>query len=234
MRVLIVEDDTEAAEALVRGLASEGIEAVTVSTGRAALHSHADVDAVVLDIRLPDLDGFEVCRAIRTTSSVPIIILSGRDTEFDRVLGLKLGADDYIVKPYGLRELSARIEASVRRTAHYTQETPDEAVRSFGPLRVDLYQRKVTVHNRIVTLTRKEFDLLALLSGRPGMVFTREVIMREVWGHDGSGDTRTLGVHITGLRKKLQTPHMIETVRGIGFRLVPFSAQANGGIRPGD
>jgi DNA-binding response OmpR family regulator len=221
MRALVVDDDAETAEALAKGLAGEGIEAITVRTGRAALDSHVGVDVVLLDIRLPDLDGFEVCRAIRTTSSVPIIILSARDTELDRVLGLKLGADDYVVKPYGLRELTARIEASVRRATNYAQAEPAKEIRSFGPVQVDLYQRKVTVHDREVAFTRKEFDLLALLSGRPGMVFTREVIMREVWGYNVSGDTRTLGVHITHLRKKLQIPQLIETVRGIGFRLVP-------------
>lgn len=221
MRVLIVEDDSENAEALVKGLAGEGITSTTVSTGSAALDCHVEADAVLVALHLPDFDGFELCRAIRAISRVPIIIVSDRDTELDHVLGLKLGADDYVVRPYRLRELAARVEAIVRRTAEYRQEVPEKEAWNVGPVRVDLYQRKVSVHGREIALTRKEFDLFALLSARPGRVFTREIIMREVWGYDGAGDTRTLGVHMTGLRKKLEIPRLIETVRGIGFRVVP-------------
>jgi DNA-binding response OmpR family regulator len=228
MRVLIVEDDIDTASEEARALAGEGIEAITVHTGRAALDHYAGVDVVLLDLRLPDFDGFELCRRIRTDSAVPIIIVSGCSSEFDRVLGLRLGADDYVVKPCGLRELIARVQAVARRWNFSRSEAaaaPARELRTTGPVEVDLIQRQVTVHGRRVILTRKEFDLLVFLSAHPGRVFSREEIMREVWGYDGAGDTRTLGVHMTALRKKLAVPDFIETVRGVGFRVVPLAVR---------
>ncbi|MEV0614487.1 response regulator transcription factor [Nonomuraea sp. NPDC050404] len=213
MRVLIVEDDVTTSMELVRGFAERGFETITAASGRSALRLFASVDVVLLDLGLPDIDGVEVCRLIRAVSGVPIIVVSGRDNEFDRVLGLRMGADDYVVKPYRLRELTARMEAVVRR-ARWPREKY-----VLGPVRLDPHGRRVAVADRGVALTRKEFDLLILLASEPGRTFTREHIMAEVWGHDGAGDTRTLGVHVAGLRRKLGLPDFIETVRGVGFRL---------------
>lgn len=215
--MLVVAEDAGYAQELANGLGDQGFQTITADTGRMALDRAAEADAVLLDIVLPDLDAFDVCRSIRAASTIPIIIMSGRCDEFDRVLGLKMGADDYVVKPYGLRELAARFEAVVRRAAP-VQPSADVEVREMGAVRVDTYCRRVTVDDLRVTLTRKEFDLLVLLTGEPGRVFGRSLIMREVWGHDGFGDTRTLGVHVAGLRKKLGVPRVIETVRGVGFR----------------
>jgi two-component system response regulator RegX3 len=219
MRVLLVEDDSEVTNELTRGLNEQGLDAFAVDRGRAALTHYNAADIVLLDLGLPDIDGFEVCRLIRANSSVPIIIVSGRNDEFDRVLGLKMGADDYVVKPYRLRELAARIEAVVRRTRVASSAGVADSVRELGRLRIDLRLRKVVVDGREVVLTRKEFDLLTLLASEPDRTFTRDQIMNEVWGHDGAGDTRTLGVHMAGLRRKLGVADLIETVRGVGFRV---------------
>jgi DNA-binding response OmpR family regulator len=193
--------------------------------GSFALKRCREVDAVLLDLVLADIDGFEVCRAIRAVSGVPIIMVSARGDEFDRVLSLKLGADDYVVRPYSLRELTARIEAVIRRAGTSWQprmheDTPVAETCELGHIRIDFRGRTVTVGDRETNLTRMEFDILALLAKDAGRVFERQHIMTEVWGHDGAGDTRTLGVHISGLRKKLGEPSSIETVRGVGFRLV--------------
>ncbi|MFF4412762.1 response regulator transcription factor [Streptosporangium sp. NPDC001559] len=223
MRVLLVEDDSEFRDELKGGLNEQGMDILAVDGGQAALEHFGKVDVVLLDLKLPDIDGFEVCQRIRAISSVPIIIVSGRSDEFDRVLGLKMGADDYVMKPYLLRELTARIEAVVRRTKsawHVNVLGNGDSVREFGVLKLDLRLRQVLVNGREVVLPRKEFELLALLASEPGRAFTREQIMTKVWGHDGAGDTRTLGVHMVGLRKKLGVPGLIETVRGVGFRLV--------------
>lgn len=217
MRVLIIEDDVETSTELVRGFNEQGFDTVTAENGRSALQLFAAVDIVLLDLGLPDIDGLEVCRSIRAVSGVPIIMITGRSDEFDRVLGLKMGADDYVVKPCRMRELAARMEAVVRR-ARWPQQRVEKFV--LGPLRLDLHGRRVDVADRGVALTRREFDLLTLLASEPGRTFTREHIMTEVWGHNGAGDTRTLGVHVAGLRKKLGLPDFIETVRGVGFRLV--------------
>ncbi|RJO78951.1 DNA-binding response regulator [Nocardia panacis] len=225
MHVLIVEDDHDLAMELHCGLESQGFRGLVASTGRDALDLHTEVEAVLLDIGLPDMDGLEVCRKIRATSNVPIIILSGRSDEFDRVLGLKLGADDYVTKPHSVRELAARFQAITRRT----REIQDIAVparearirsniRKLREIRIDVDSRRVTVNEREIRLTRREFDFLELLAREPGKVFSREAIMIEAWGYDGAGDTRTLGVHVASLRKKLGLP-VIETVRGVGFRL---------------
>lgn len=220
MRALLVEDDSKFRDELARGLKDEGLDTVAVDCGRAALDHCSVVDVVLLDLMLPDLGGFEVCQLIRNISSVPIIIISGRNDEFDRVLGLKMGADDYVVKPYRLRELTARIEAVVRRSRGALRPVAVDSVKDFGALRVDLHRRRVVVNGKEVVLTRKEFDLLALLASEAGRTVTRKHIMKEVWGYDSAGDTRTLGVHMVGLRKKLGTSCLIETVRGVGFRLV--------------
>ncbi|WP_216906570.1 response regulator transcription factor [Nocardia noduli] len=225
MRVLIAEDDHDLAKSLSEDLESQGFTCLAVDCGQGALEAHSQVEAVILDIGLPDIDGFEVCRRIRATSMVPIVFLSGRSDEFDRVLALKLGADDYVMKPYRLRELAARIEAVTRRNRRdpIDRDSLDNtdnrnSVRNVRQLRIDTDCRRITISGNEIALTRKEFEVLELLTREPGKVFSRETIMIQVWGHDGSGDTRTLGVHMTSLRKKLGTP-LIETVRGIGFRL---------------
>ncbi|MER5396124.1 response regulator transcription factor [Streptomyces sp. NPDC002599] len=216
MRVLIVEDHAEIADALRSGLNDHGFETAMADTCQTALERYADVDAVLLDVGLPDGNGMDVCRTIRASSSVPIIMVSGRDDEFDRVLGLRMGADDYVVKPYGLRELVARIEAVVRRAVGWARSSGGSRV--VGPLSIDLKQRRAFMDGVELLFTRKEFDLLVLLTGEPGKVFDREAIMRHVWGHPSVGDTRTLGVHMVSLRRKLGAPELIQTVRGVGFR----------------
>ena len=213
----MVEDDDAIAEPLVKGLAHEGFDVERVATGGAALDRDAPAaDLVLLDLGLPDLDGYEVCRALRKRSDVPIIVITARGDEVDRVVGLELGADDYVVKPFGFRELTARIRAVARRTGGRAAEP---AVVRVGALEVDVRGHRVTVDGRAVELTAKEFDLLALLASDPGAVRTRMEILEEVWDPHWYGPTKTLDVHMASLRKKLGDPGLIETVRGVGFRL---------------
>ncbi|MFL6203738.1 MAG: response regulator transcription factor [Acidimicrobiales bacterium] len=214
MRVLLVEDDDAIAAPLSEGLEREGLDVRRVATGEGALDAEP-VDLVLLDLGLPDLDGFEVCRQLRARSSVPIIVITARGEELDRVLGLELGADDYVVKPFGFRELLARIRA-VSRRATGAGSSPNVQV---GDLEVDLRARRTTVAGSDVDLTRKEFDLLALLVSDPGAVRTRQEILESVWDAHWYGPTKTLDVHIAALRKKLGDPGLIETVRGVGFRV---------------
>jgi DNA-binding response OmpR family regulator len=173
---------------------------------------------VLLDLGLPDIDGYEVCRRIRVSSSVPIIVVTARGDEIDRVLGLELGADDYLVKPFGFRELVARIHAVTRRTSG-RDETVDSPIRIADGFTVDLRSRRAILDGRELALTRKEFDLLALLATEPGAIHTREEILEQVWDAHWYGPTKTLDVHIASLRRKLGDPTLIETVRGVGFRL---------------
>jgi DNA-binding response OmpR family regulator len=217
VRILLVEDDDAIADPLVKGLAHEGFDVERVATGGAALDRAAPAaDLVLLDLGLPDVDGYEVCRALRKRSDVPIIVITARGDEVDRVVGLELGADDYVVKPFGFRELTARIRAVARRAGGRASEP---AVVRAGPLEVDVRGHRVTVDGRAVELTAKEFDLLALLASDPGAVRTRTEILEEVWDPHWYGPTKTLDVHMASLRKKLGVPGLIETVRGVGFRL---------------
>jgi DNA-binding response OmpR family regulator len=216
MRVLLVEDDDAIAEPLVKRLDREGFTVQRVATGTAALAA-PPADLVLLDLGLPDIDGYEVCRRLRATSSVPIIVITARGDEIDRVLGLELGADDYLVKPFGIRELIARIRAVLRRAAPGGPEPADTVVH--GDLEVDTRTRRVLVAGEEITLTRKEFDLLALLAADPGATRTREEILEQVWDPHWYGPTKTLDVHVASLRKKLGDPTIVETVRGVGFRL---------------
>jgi DNA-binding response OmpR family regulator len=216
MRVLVVEDDDAIAAPLVRGLTRDGFTVERVATGAGALDA-ATPDVVLLDLGLPDLDGFEVCRRLRERSDVPIIVVSARGEEVDRVVGLELGADDYLVKPFGFRELVARIRAVTRRTGG-RRELPGEPL-TVGALEVDLRTRRVRVDDREVALTPKEFDLLALLAADPGAVRTRDEILETVWDPHWYGPTKTLDVHVASLRRKLGRPELIETIRGVGFRL---------------
>ncbi len=214
MRVLVVEDDDSIAVPLVKGLAREGFVVERVATGSAALAA-APADMVLLDLGLPDIDGYEVCRRLRAVSDVPIIVVTARGQEVDRVIGLELGADDYLVKPFGLRELVARIRAVARRSESRAA-VPD--VREVGGVELDIRTRRVSVEGDEVDLTRKEFDLLALLMEEPGAIRTRDEIMETVWDAHWYGPTKTLDVHIAALRRKLGDPTLIETVRGVGFR----------------
>jgi two-component system, OmpR family, response regulator RegX3 len=217
MRVLLVEDDQTIASPLLRGLEREGFTVVHAECGadaRTALRSSTP-DVVLLDLGLPDIDGFELCRELRATSDVPIIVVTARGEEVDRVVGLELGADDYVVKPFGFRELVARIRA-VRRRANGRAGGHSA---NLGALVVDRRTRRATVEGRAVTLTPKEFDLLALLADDPGAVCSRQQILDEVWDPHWYGPTKTLDVHVASLRRKLGHPELIETVRGVGYRL---------------
>ncbi|RDI73811.1 Response regulators consisting of a CheY-like receiver domain and a winged-helix DNA-binding domain [Gaiella occulta] len=215
MHLLVVEDEDTIAEPLVEGLRGEGFEVTRVATGREALEA-PPVDLVLLDVRLPDIDGFAVCRELRSRSDVPIIMVTAKGEEVDRVVGLELGADDYVVKPYGLRELVARIRAVARRAPG--RRNPRQTLRA-GALEVDVPARRAAIGGRELQLTAKEFDLLALLASEPGVVVERARILRDVWDTSWYGSSKTVDVHVAALRKKLGDPALIETVRGIGLRL---------------
>jgi two-component system, OmpR family, response regulator RegX3 len=215
MRVLIVEDEDAIAVPLAEGLTREGFDVVRAATGAEALAA-AEPDIVLLDLRLPDMDGLDVCRRLRERSQLPIIIVTARGEEADRVVGLELGADDYVVKPFGLRELIARIRAVARRS-----DEPDHiaATLRVGGLEVDERTRRAFLDEVELDLTPKEFELLATLARDPGAAVSRRRLLEEVWETSWSGSSKTIDVHVAGLRRKLGDPGWIETVRGIGFRL---------------
>lgn len=214
----MVEDDPSIADAIVSGLRRHGFDPTLVGTGAEAVLGAADADLVVLDLGLPDLDGTEVCRRIRERSTVPIIVASARSEEVDRVVLLESGADDYVVKPFGLRELVARIRAVARRSAG--SGAAETAAVTVGDLTVDERRRSVTVGGDEVQLTAREFDLLAYLARDPGGVARRSDILHDVWDPNWFGSAKTLDVHVASLRRKLGHPEWIEAVRGVGFRLV--------------
>jgi DNA-binding response OmpR family regulator len=216
VRVLLVEDDDAIAEPLAVGLGREGFDVRRACTGAEAL-ADGDADIVLLDLGLPDLDGAEVCRRLRARSAVPIIVLTARGEELDRVLLLETGADDYVVKPFGFRELVARIRAVLRRAAG--PPPADGAVTTLGPLEVDRRRRRVVLDGHEIALTAKEFDLLAYLATDPGAVLAREQILRDVWDPHWWGPTKTLDVHVASLRRKLGDARWIRTVRGVGYTL---------------
>lgn len=215
MEVLLVEDDAAIASSLRAGLESSGMVVHHVSTGADAVASPI-YDIVLLDIGLPDFDGFEVCRRIRAKSDVPIIMLTARNEEIDRIFGLEIGADDYVTKPFGLRELIARIRAVTRRR---TTNNSGASVIAIGPLSIDVASRRASMADEPLDLTTKEFDLLVHLAEHPGVVHRRNDIMESVWDTNWYGPTKTLDAHIAALRKKLNDPRWIEAVRGVGFRL---------------
>lgn len=216
MRLLVVEDDPAIGEPLRTGLEREGFEVNLVTTGSAALEADP-ADLVLLDLGLPDIDGGVVCRKLRERSGVPIIVVSARGDEIDRVSLLELGADDYVVKPFGFRELTARVRAVLRRTGQPEIEEPEEVL-AVGDLVVDRRTHEVTVADEAVGLTPKEFDLIAYLAADPDAVHTRDSIVSDVWDEHWWGSTKTLDVHIASLRKKLGAER-IETVRGVGFKM---------------
>jgi len=229
VRLLLVEDDDHVAGAVSAILMRHGFAVVHVRSGEEALRAllpgpETDSDpfgVVLLDLGLPDQDGFEVCGKIRKRTSTPVIMVTARADVRSRIHGLNLGADDYVVKPYDTGELIARIHAVIRRPPPGRGGgTPAGTDLHLGALHLDLATRQVTVDGRDVSLTRKEFDLLALLAQRPGVVFRREQIISEVWRTSWEGTGRTLEVHVASLRGKLALPALIETVRGVGYRLV--------------
>jgi two-component system, OmpR family, response regulator RegX3 len=222
-RVLVVEDEESFSEALSYMLRKEGFEVSVAETGIQALTAfdRTGADIVLLDLMLPEMSGTEVCRQLRQRSAVPIIMVTARDGEIDKVVGLEIGADDYVTKPYSPRELVARIRAVLRRRSTDGEE-PNQPTLSAGPVRMDVDRHVVTVSGLTVSLPLKEFELLELLLRNAGRVLTRGQLIDRVWGADYVGDTKTLDVHIKRLRSKIEpepsTPRFIVTVRGLGYK----------------
>lgn len=221
-KILIVEDESSLSEPLAYLLDREGYETVIAADGNAAVSEfdRAGADIILLDLMLPGLSGTEVCREIRTRSSVPIIMLTAKDSEVDIVVGLELGADDYVTKPYSTRELLARIRAVLRRRVE--DEHDDQAVLEVGSVRMDVERHAVSVDGKETAMPLKEFELLELLLRNSGRVLTRGQLIDRVWGADYFGDTKTLDVHIKRIRSKIEKkpsePTMLVTVRGLGYR----------------
>ena len=218
--ILVVDDEPNIADLVELYLRRDGFRVVKVDRGEevgAAVGTHRP-RLVVLDVGLPDLDGLEVCRRLRRSSAVPVIFLTARDTEVDRILGLELGADDYVTKPFSPPELVARVKAVLRRADGAAN--PAELVQG-GGVTIDLGRREVRVADEVVAFTTKEFDLLKFLAERPGLALSRQQILDGVWGYDWYGDARTVDVHIAQVRKKVAAAVRIDTVRGIGYRLDP-------------
>jgi two-component system response regulator RegX3 len=216
VRVLLVEDDPSISAPLREGLTREGFDVTLAETGAAALTAPA-VDLVLLDLGLPDLEGRVVCQELRSRGTVPIIVVTARGDEFDRVMLLELGADDYVVKPFGFRELVARMRAVLRRAN--TDAATSSPMITVGSLRIDQRTRGVSFEDHPVLLTPKEYDLLVCLATDAGAVRSREQLIHEVWDENWWGSTKTLDVHVASLRKKLR-PELIETVRTVGYRIV--------------
>ena len=221
-KILAVEDEESFSDALAYLLGREGFEVIVADSGTAAieLFDRQGADLILLDLMLPGLSGTEVCRQIRTRSNVPIIMLTAKDSEVDKVVGLELGADDYVTKPYSSRELVARIRAVLRR--HGEDEVASDGVLSAGPVRLDNERHIVTINNEAVQFPLKEFELLEFLMRNSGRVLTRTQLIDRVWGSDYFGDTKTLDVHIKRLRAKIEqdpaNPVYIQTVRGLGYK----------------
>jgi DNA-binding response OmpR family regulator len=222
-KIVVVEDEDNLLEALRYNLAKEGYDVVTAASGREGLDLATDAqpDLVILDIMLPEMDGLDVCRHIRGNSDVPILILTAKGEEVDKVVGLELGADDYMVKPFGMRELLARVRALLRRP-RFGNATSGANVLTSGNLELDPSSHTVKLNNKDLDLKPREFDLLALLMARKGKVYTRHEILDLLWGQDYIGDTRTVDVHVRWLREKVEpdpgNPERIVTIRGVGYR----------------
>ena len=224
-KILIVEDEASFFEALEFLLSKEGYEVEVAQNGREALDKFAasGADLILLDLMIPEVSGIDVCRSIRMTSQVPIIMLTAKDAEIDKVVGLELGADDYVTKPYSSRELIARIKAVLRRGVPDNEEHGDLDVVSVGPIKLDTARHQATINGSLVGLPLKEFELLEFLMRNAGRVLTRSQLIDRVWGGDYFGDTKTLDVHIKRLRAKIESdpanPVFIQTVRGLGYKL---------------
>jgi DNA-binding response OmpR family regulator len=223
-RILLVDDEQPVQKLLAYPLRKEGYEVVPALDGDEAVRHlrEATFDLVVLDVMLPRVDGFEVCRRVRARSDVPIIMLTAKDEEADKVLGLELGADDYITKPFSIREFRSRVKAVLRRADRGRGAEPDEEPFEDEDLRVDYAKRSVAVRGEIVRLTYVEFEILAALTRSPGRVFTRTMLLDGIWGDSAYRDPRTIDVHIRHLREKLEadarSPALLQTVRGVGYR----------------
>jgi DNA-binding response OmpR family regulator len=221
-KILLVEDEKTLAKALKFSLEKEGFTVFVAHDGEEALQavSRDKPQLVVLDLMIPKIDGFEVCRTVRRDSEIPIIILTAKAEDIDKILGLELGADDYMTKPFNTRELLSRIRAILRRTAQYTF-TGNKVVRA-GEIEIDLIKHKVSINGREVSLTAKEYALLSFLASNPGRVFSRDMLLEEIWGYEYCGDARTVDVHIRHLREKIEEypaePHYILTVWGTGYK----------------
>lgn len=216
--ILVVDDELQLLHQIEAYLQKAGYTVVTATDGKAGLHEYRaqQPDAVLLDINMPEMDGLEVARQIRQTSMVPIIMLTARDDEFDQALGLELGADDYVTKPFSFRVLVARVRAVLRRANHTT--APEQNILTVGPLTLYRESREVIAHDLPVELTRSEFDLLATLMQHPGRVFTRMELLEHIHGEAFAAYERTIDVHVKNLRAKLDTD-LIETVYGVGYRM---------------
>lgn len=234
IHVLLIDDDAQITAPLVRTLTTHGYQVSVAHNGKEglALALARQPDLVVLDVMMPVMDGWTVCRELREQSVVPILMLTALNEEVDRILGLELGADDYLTKPFSTRELLARIKAMLRRVA-LDRTTPEVTTLSGGDVTLDLTTRQVYKGGQLLTLRHKEFELLALLMSRAGEAITRAEIFDEVWGTDWLGDTRTLDVHIRWLRERIEAdpsnPRYIQTIRGTGYRFVAPDHAANGG-----
>jgi DNA-binding response OmpR family regulator len=228
-RILVVEDDITLLETLEYNLAGEGYEILTAADGLTAVEVAREQrpDLIVLDLMLPGLDGFEVCRILRQEMSVPILMLTARTDEVDRVVGLEMGADDYLTKPFSMRELLARVKALLRRVRLIREEVANERVAPgserlvFEDLVIDLDRRKVSVRGESLRLKPQEFELLAFLARHPGVALSRDLLLDRVWGWDYGGGSRTVDVHVRWLREKIEAdpanPKRIVTVRGVGY-----------------
>ncbi len=225
-KILVVEDDRNLLDTLQYNLRQEGYEVVTAVDGAEALDisRREKPELIVLDIMLPKLNGFDVCRILRKETSVPIMMLTARADEVDKIVGLEIGADDYMTKPFSLRELLARVRALLRR-AKVTEAQLGDSVTplNIDDLEIDTARHQVSKGTSILELTPKEFDLLAFLARNKGLVFTRDQLLEKVWGYDFSGDTRTIDVHVRWLREKIEAnpkqPKLLRTVRGVGYKL---------------
>jgi two-component system, OmpR family, response regulator RegX3 len=225
VRILVVEDEESLADTVRYNLEREGYAVAVASDGRAALDRFRSEDPslVILDLMLPEMSGLDVCRQIRQISNVPIIMVTAKDSEADKVSGLELGADDYVTKPFSVRELVSRVRAHLRRSEMRSDE-PEEDVLSGGPISLDVAKHEVQVHGQTVGFPPKEFELLEVFLRRQGRLLTRDFLIEEVWGAGYFGDTKTLDVHVKRLRKKVeQDPHQpkhLVTVRGLGYKFV--------------
>jgi two-component system response regulator RegX3 len=224
-KILIVEDEKSFSEALSFLLKKEGFEVSVAENGREAIdifHKEG-ADLVLLDLMIPEVSGTEVCRIIRTTSQVPIIMVTAKDAEIDKVVGLELGADDYVTKPYSSRELLARIKAVLRRGSGNDLPLDEGGILAVGPIRMNIDKHQVTVNSVSISLPLKEFELLEFLMRNSGRVLTRSQLIDRVWGGDYFGDTKTLDVHVKRLRAKIEedpsNPVLLQTIRGLGYKL---------------
>ena len=223
-KILIIEDEISFSEALSFLLEKEGYSTVVAETGKQGLDAFKsdNFDLVLLDLMIPEVSGIDVCRTIRTTSAVPIIMLTAKDSEIDKVVGLELGADDYVTKPYSSRELVARIKAVLRRGGLDNETTESASVHSIAGIKMDIERHQVTVNDVAINLPLKEFELLEFLMRNAGRVLTRGQLIDRVWGGDYYGDTKTLDVHIKRLRSKIEVdpanPLLIQTIRGLGYK----------------